>query len=152
MLFSMHLYKVCINVLAYVFRVFQFFLRIILIYELSKLSELCPNNWNHILWIIVLHRYFDLRIDLRRFNRFNRLRASEHSGYIRVLLYPESSRILPHLKTARRVQPTNVCNTKTWRNESAPEQSRWRDKEKTETRQRYRQSRWHIGRRWRRYR
>jgi len=35
----------------------------------------------------------------------------------------------------------------TRRNESAPEQFRWRDKEKTETRQRHRQSRWHTGRR-----
>lgn len=139
-MFSMHLHK------AFLFTFFAYFNFFCLLYELSKLSELRPNNWNHILWIIVLrelHRYFDLRIDLRA------------TCVWTFGIYPSTfiSGILSDFTTSLENGSTNVCNTKTRRNESAPEQSRWRDKEKTETRQRYRQSRWwHIGRRWRRYR
>lgn len=68
-----------------------------------------------------------------------------------------ASEYFEYLDTSVRNSNFTACHLKTRtgehtqhqtrRNESAPEQFRWRDKEKTETRQRHRQSRWHTRRR-----
>lgn len=118
---------------------------IISVYELSKLLKL--SDLSELSKLLELFEYNRItRIIRISHNQFESwiAAASEHSGYL--LNIPSGIRILQPLENAY-VHAGEHTQHQTRRNESATEQFRWRDKEKTETRQRHRQSRWHTGRR-----